>query len=228
MLDTLNKIKEGIIDVLMPKKCLGCGREGSYICENCEIFLSEADPANSTCEVNATTSQVNGLISVWEYEGIIEKAIQKIKYEGCYDIINELIDKAFGKIELNLSKDTIVTYVPMYKKRERYRGFNQAKLIAEKMEEKTGKPVVAFLEKTKDNKSQVGLGPKEREENVKGVFRSTCEVNATTSQVNNVLLIDDVYTTGATMNECIKVLKKAGFKNVWGFTLSRKMSIQNY
>lgn len=200
---------------MWPKKCLGCGREGTYICKACEIFLSE---------VELSKVEPYSIMSAWEYEGIIEKAILKIKYDGCFDIINELIDKAFKKIELNFPPDAYITYVPMYKKREKLRGFNQAELIARAVGKKTGRPVVKLLKKIKDNRSQVGLGPQERAENVKGVFHQS----ENCSRTDNVLIVDDVYTTGATMQECIKTLKNAGVKNVWGFTLSRKMSIQNY
>ncbi len=224
-----SKIKNGILDILFPKMCLGCGREGLYICKDCEVFLSEVPPDKD-------------IVSMWEYEGLMEKLIQKIKYDGCYDIVGELVAMAFKKIDLNLPKDTIITFVPMYKKREKQRGFNQAELIAKKVGEVTGKPVVKLLEKIKDNRSQVGLHPQERAENVKDVFalssdakfssRFTLKGSPATQKIqharlSNLLLVDDVYTTGATMNECTKVLKKAGVKNVWGFTLSRKMSIQN-
>ena len=83
-----------------------------------------------------------------------------------------------------------------------------------------------LLEKIKDNRPQVNLGPQERAENVKNVFKMI-EVRPQ-SMWQNVLIVDDVYTTGATVGECVRVLKKSGVKNVWGFTLSRKMSIQNY
>jgi len=162
------------------------------------------------------------LASVWEYEGIIEKAILKIKYDGCYDIVNELIEKAFKKIEMNLPPDTYITYVPMYKKKERQRGFNQAKLIAERIGEKTGRSVADLLEKTKDNRTQVGLNPKERLENVRDVFTVAPMKEA---KPLSVLLVDDVYTTGATMNECTKALRRAGVKNIYGFTIARKLRI---
>ncbi|MBI2042201.1 MAG: ComF family protein [Candidatus Nealsonbacteria bacterium] len=179
------------------------------------------------------------IVSVWEYEGIIEKAIHKIKYSGCYDIIDELMEKAMKKIELNLPEDTVITYVPMWSKKERQRGFNQSELIARKLEallprrkQRIASSEEAILEKVKDNRSQVGLGPKERAENVKGVFRMRREREArlpagslASTDARNVLLVDDVYTTGATMGECMKVLKKAGVKNVWGFTLARKLSL---
>jgi len=222
----LNKLKENILDILFPRFCLGCGREGLYICKDCEIFLSEVEP--STCEVNATTSQVT---SVWEYEGLMEKLIYKIKFDGCYDIIDELVEKALEKIDLKLPEDTVITFVPMRKKWQRKRGFNQSELIARKLGQLLDLVEQPLLEKVRDNRSQVGLGPEERKENVKGVFRSllTSDFNKLLlkSEVNkvNVLLVDDVYTTGATMNECMKVLKKAGVKNIWGFTLARKLNI---
>lgn len=216
MLVTLNKIKEGIIDILLPKKCLGCGEEGTYICKNCEVFLSEVN----MFEVKPSTH----IMSVWEYEGVIEKAILRIKYDGCHDIIDELVEKAFEKIKLNLPSNTHITYVPMYKKKEKQRGFNQAELIAKKIGEQTGRPVIKLLEKMKDNRSQVGLGPQERLENVNGVFK-IFEVGSSTFKPQSVLIVDDVYTTGATMNECIKVLRKAGVKNVYGFTIAKKLRI---
>ena len=218
MFEVLNKIKEWLLDILFPRFCLGCGREGTYICKDCAIFLSEVDMIEAGPRSN--------IMSVWEYEGLMEKLILKIKYDGCYDIINELVEKAFKTIELNLPPDIYITYVPMYRKKEKRRGFNQAELIAKKVGERTNRPVGKLLEKIKDNRPQVNLGPQERAENVKNVFKMI-EVRPQ-SMWQNVLIVDDVYTTGATVGECVRVLKKSGVKNVWGFTLSRKMSIQNY
>src|SRR3989338_8436885 len=97
----LNKIKDNILDILFPRFCVGCGREGLYICKDCEIFLSEACPEPS-----------RRVVSVWEYEGLMEKLIYKIKFDGCYDIIDELIEKALARVKLNLPEDTVITYVP--------------------------------------------------------------------------------------------------------------------
>lgn len=231
MLEVFTKIKDGLLDILLPRFCVGCGREGLYICKDCEVFLSEVDPI-----LGSPTSQISGnqevglpnIISVWEYEGVIEKAILKIKYEGQYHIIDELVEKALERIDLKLPDDAVITFVPMYKKRQRERGFNQAELIAQKLGSVHSRRVHRLLEKIRDNKSQVGLGPREREENVKGVFGlavpGTAKLGSTRYR-QTVLLVDDVYTTGATINECIKVLRKNGVKNVWTFTLARKLNI---
>lgn len=227
--EVLKRAGGWVMDLLIPKRCVGCKKEGSYICDKCEIFLSEVE------------NTIPGVISVWEYEGLMEKLIYKIKFDGMYHIIDELVEKAMDRIDLKLpaspktanrggSENTIITYVPIWKKKEKERGFNQAELIAKKVAEITGSPVGPVLAKIKDNRSQVGLNPQERIENVKGVFRLLTSdfKKLLKSEVNNILLVDDVYTTGATMQECIKVLKKGGAKNIWGFTLSRKMNIQNY
>ena len=200
----MNKIKEAILDSLLPKYCIGCKKEGQYICDNCELFLSE------------TPNSINNLFTVWEYEGIIEKAIWKIKHDGMFHIIDELVEKAFGKIELNLPPDICITYVPMYKEKERHRGFNQAELMAKKVGEITERKVMKLLDKVRDNQSQAGLSPKERIENVKDSFSFSGAFCP-----KNVLLVDDFYASGATIRECQRALRENGVKNIWGFTLAK-------
>src|SRR3989338_9631662 len=211
MLELLGKLKGGILDILLPKFCVGCGREGLYICKACEVFLSEVPLSKE-------------VMAVWEYEGLMEKLIYKIKFDGCYHIIDELVEKALVRVELKLPEDTVITYVPMWPKKERQRGFNQSEFIARKIGDVHSRGVHGLLEKAKDNRSQVGLGPKEREENVKGVFKYLPR-GFNSMEARNVLLVDDVYTTGATMRECTKVLKRAGAKNVWCFAIARKLRL---
>lgn len=229
MLEALGKLKEEILDILLPKFCLGCGKEGLYICKDCEVFLSEVD-SDLFGFVNPThmlgLRNQTSVMSVWEYEGLMEKLIYKIKFDGCYHIIDELVEKALAKINLKLPEDTVITFVPMSKKRERQRGFNQSELIARRLGNVLGLAEHKLLEKVRDNRSQVGLGPREREENVRNAFRVKSQIiNSKPDVPINILLVDDVYTTGATMNECKKVLRKAGVKNVWGFTLARKLNL---
>lgn len=206
----LNKIKDGILDAILPRRCVGCGKEGKYVCEKCSLFLSEAPtifPGEGLEEV----------VSGWEYEGLIKKLIFQIKYEGMFDAIDELVKKAFEIRESWLPENTIITFVPMFKKKEKQRGFNQAEIIARKIGKIAGKEVIPLLEKIKDTPSQTELNKEEREKNVKGAFRM-CGVGPSTQ---NVLLVDDVWTSGATINECCRILKKAGVEKVWGFTIAR-------
>ena len=205
MLKELLKFKEGIVDILWPKMCLGCGKEGRYICDNCEVFLSETEMFK------------NDIVSVWEYEGLMKKLIDKIKKEGCYDIINELMEKIFVKTEFNLPEDIHITYVPMQEQSIKMRGFNLAELIARRLGEKVNKPVVDLLKKTRKNRSQDDLGLAERMENLENVFT----VREERAFPTNVLLVDDFLVSGKTMEKCFAVLKSAGVKKVSGFTLAR-------
>jgi competence protein ComFC len=212
----LSKTKESILEIILPRFCLGCGKEGRYICEDCELFLSEVE------------NNIPFLTSCWEYEGIIKKAINKIKFAGAHHLVNELVEKASKKISLDLPEGICLTYVPMFKKEEKARGFNLASLIAFQLvnvfnlDKRKSVKIMPLLEKIKDNRKQIGLKLEERIKNVKGVFRFSPKIKDIPEKV---LLVDDIYTTGATMKECIKVLKKSGVKDVWGFTLAREMNI---
>jgi ComF family protein len=129
-----------------------------------------------------------------------------------------------------------LSYVPLHKKKEKTRGFNQSKLMAQEIGKITNLKTENLLEKTKETKSQTELDIKERMENVKDSFtlrldsdfseRFTLKGSDTlrknqNPRFANILLIDDIWTTGATMKECCKVLKKGGAKRVWGFVLAR-------
>jgi competence protein ComFC len=138
-----------------------------------------------------------------------------------------------------LTPGTALTFVPMWKRKERKRGYNQAALIAKEISVISGNSLKSLLEKTKDTKPQTDLDKKERLENVKDSFRyltddrgfiadgrgysisGNQQISAEIRAPQNVVLVDDVWTTGATMKECCKVLKKAGVEKVWGFTLAR-------
>jgi len=208
----LKNIKENIIDILFPKTCVACGKEGEYVCENCSLFLSEAPNI-------IKTSGLEELVSIWEYEGLIRNIIFKIKYEGMFDAVNELVEKAFERREPYVPEDVKITFVPMFKKKEKRRGFNQAELIAKKVGKITGKEVVPLLEKIKDTASQTKLDKEGRMINVKDSFSLLKSIYKPLAE--NILLIDDIWTSGATMRECCKILKEAGAKRVWGFTLAR-------
>jgi len=204
------KLKETVLDIILPRICLGCGKEGKYICEKCELFLSEAPSL-------FRQGGLEELASCWEYEGLIKDIILKIKYYGAFDAINELVEKAFKIREPYLPEGTIITFVPMFKRKEKRRGFNQAELIARKLGRIMGQKVLPLLEKIKDTSSQTKLNKVERMANIKNSFLA----KEGAGRHDNILLVDDVWTSGATMKECAKVLKRSGVKRVFGFTLAR-------
>lgn len=217
-------IKDLLLDVLFPKLCVGCGKEGKYICAKCSIFISECESLREVrpLGIGRTSTKLDGLTSLWAYEGIIKELIHAIKYQGITDIIKELI--SLINIDIYYS---YITYVPMYLKGEKQRGFNQARLIAKELSSNNEARVINLLEKIKDTEPQMKLNQEERLENIKGSFRlkearplENFNKEAVRGRAS-ILLVDDVFTTGATMQECCKVLKQAGIKKVWGFTLAR-------
>ena len=241
----LEKLKNGVLEAVFPAACVSCGKEGAYICAQCEIFLVEASFICPVCRQASFTGErhrlcapkygLQGLVSVWEYEGAAQRLVHCIKYNGVTHAIGESIERACSSMVFNqrrfgtflsflFSPDTLVTFVPMHSKKEKRRGFNQAELFANMLAKRTKSTAASLLQKSKETKPQVDLDKEQRKVNVKDSFvmanvsGGTLSVPITTL---SVVLVDDVWTTGATMQECCRVLKKAGIREVWGFTLAR-------
>lgn len=114
----------------------------------------------------------------------------------------------------------LITFTPLYWRRQAQRGYNQSELLAQEVSKRVNLPVIDLLIKTKQTKRQADLSGKERRENLKQVFKAKSE-KLKVIKGKTIILIDDVYTTGSTLNECGRVLKKAGAKAIWGLVISR-------
>ena len=189
----------GIVDWIYPKRCVGCGEEGSFVCKNCR----------QTIEVKG-----NGLA----YEGVVRKLLKEIKYRGTHAMIGELVDIWIEKLG-GMEEEGVVTSVPMWRKKRRERGFNQAELIARELAMRLNKEYIETLRRVRSTKPMYGLTRKERRANVSGAF----EVNGEVYKFNNrqIILVDDVWTTGATCRECERVLRVAGVLRVKIITMAR-------
>ena len=117
------------------------------------------------------------------------------------------------------------TFVPMPEDREKERGYNQAKVLCEKFSELTGIPMIDSLVRIKSVTKQSTLKADERAKNIIGSFKA---INKHAIKNKEILLIDDVMTTGATASECAKILRKAGAKNVQVLTLAKTPSLEIY
>lgn len=194
-----------IIDAIYPPKCIACDsiveRNEYPICTNC----------NSS--INWFSSDVSSVRSLAAYDGKWAEVIHNFKYNNRTDLAGPL-----GRL---LAKRVICEYdlilpVPLHPKRLRERGYNQSALMAGVMAKETGlKWHCNVLRRVKESPPQVGLDHAKRLENVKGAFESKSLAGET------ILLIDDVLTTGATIKECIGVLKKAGGGIIDALTLAR-------
>ncbi len=223
-----------IWDIIFPKKCISCGREGQYLCEDClslvpinpfKYCLCEKMEKRNKCE-QCKNKYLDKILSATSFNNkIVKDAIYKLKYGYIEDLsipLSFLVLSHLKTIDCQINNDFILIPVPMYIKKKKKRGFNQSEEIAKLISELTGIKISTSLIKTKGTKPQMELNRKERIENIKNCFAITDK-----KEVENktILLLDDVYTTGTTMNECAKILKENGAKEVWGLSVAREIEL---
>ena len=218
-----------LLDLLFPKKCVSCGRFGSYICRSCFAKIEFIEkPVCPVCQRQAVGGKthpgcknrycLDGLVVACRYRGPAKAAIQKVKYKWIFDIGQTLVDLIVANLwRFDLVSDVILVPVPLHPWRKKWRGFNQAKILAKALSVRFSQPCQDVLSRFRETQSQVGLKRDQRHENVKGVFglKDGFKVKG-----RDFVLVDDVYTSGATMGECAKVLKRVGAKSVWAMVVA--------
>jgi len=233
-------LKNSLLDILFPKFCLGCNKEGTYLCTDCVSILGVLEHHYCLCDKNpirliqpgkcsrCKTKNLSGLFTALPYQerSLTKKLISSFKYppylKELADPLSDLIIKHFLICEEDpkeiLKKGHLIP-IPLTEQKLKKRNYNQAQELTKQLSEKLKvSAILNNLIKTKKTKPQVGLSKKERKQNLKNAFSCTKP-----SQIKRkeIFLIDDVYTTGATMEEAAKTLKKAGAKKVWGIAIAR-------
>jgi ComF family protein len=182
----------------------------------------------------------NRAVAYGSYEGGLRELIHLLKYNGVRPaaaVLGRMLSEAIADLESTFEHPAMfdqtiaVIPVPLYKTKLRQRGFNQAELIARAALKQL--PVAArfqlvsgVLLRTRDTESQIGLTGHQRRENLRGAFAVPCATQITGREV---LLVDDVYTTGTTASECARVLLRAGASQVWVATVARTLKLaSNY
>lgn len=240
------RIKIFLLDILFPIQCLGCGKEGQWICDECLEAIKLTDYlVCPICKKNSVSGKVcwlcqdktalAGLLVACSYKNeFLKKAIHIFKYKFVQDLSKPLavfliqrLETVFGseffpafwKDEV-YSSEFLIIPVPLHQKRLRWRGFNQAELL--------GKRVSSFLKlpfkgdvliRRRYTIPQTEIKNKEkRKENIKGAFQCIVPEKV---KAKRIILVDDVCTTASTLNECAKALSKSGAKEIWGLVLAR-------
>ena len=217
-----NWIKEAIA----PARCAGCFRYGGWICDQCRssvvgvkkqrCFKCNKDADLGIC--NECSSCLDGVVVACEFgDGWIRKAIHQFKYGGNYEVAEVIKDIMIENSNLVIGSRAIVTWVPMYKTKIYSRGYNQARVLATKIAERLDLETSALLKKKLNTVSQVGLDRQQRLVAVQGSIEGLEKLVG-----DEVILVDDVLTTGATLEECAKVLKNMGAGKVYGFVIARR------
>ena len=225
-----------LLDLLFPRRCVGCGKFSSYFCADCTKTIKRSILLCPVCEKPAidgithprchTRYSLDGLISFFKYEGIIRQAIKTLKYRFVTDLSEEFVElipaELFSQLTMQqLNNETILIPIPLHPSRLRFRGFNQAEVLGKLLANRLNIPIrIDILKRVKKTIPQVEVKDrKKRLANMEGVFTFN---NLTIQQLNNnsILLFDDVFTTGATLRSAANVLKRTGAKTVWGITLA--------
>ncbi len=231
----MNVLLDQFIDLIFPPRCTICKKRGhAVICGDCAGKIEFLPPAlcgicgkpkgrrftEGICEDCAKERPAFAMArSAALYDGVIKQAMHKFKFGGktaLSPFFGDILFSYLSKGEMPLEEIDLVIPLPLSSKREKQRGYNQSMLLAEEISGRCSINIdITSLKKIRDVAPQFELSRKERLLNVKGAFRSAPLAGST------ILLVDDIYTTGATAKEASQALKDAGAKDVYVLTLAR-------
>jgi ComF family protein len=235
VLPLLAKFKGAALNLLFPQKCLGCGEEGELLCPNCLKHLPRIIPpicpkcgrphSNDllcpACIAYASnnSSSIDGIRSPLRFHGLVREAIHQFKYKNLSSLARPLSNFLADYLIRNPIPFQVLVPVPLHTRRLRERGYNQSFLLALELSRQLNLPLIDdSLVRVKYLSPQAKTSClEERLSNVKQAF----SVHGSRLSQEKVLLIDDVSTSGATLEACAAVLKTAGAASVWGLTLAR-------
>lgn len=222
------------LDLVFPEICQGCGIEGIYFCLECQAKIKSPSQRCFVCSRDSFLGQIHpecqsqkvflaGVLVVAPYENRgIQDLIRYLKYYSVRPIgkmLGQLMADFLISLDLvDYFAGSAVVPVPLHKRRLRSRGFNQAEILASDVAGRMNWELLPILTKARSTQSQVDLKKEERLENLKGVFACSRGLSL---EGRKILLVDDVASTAATLNECAKVLKKQRASEVWGLVVAR-------
>jgi ComF family protein len=202
---------------IFPATCAGCNCSGTWLCPKCQQRLVEVDARSAALETDPSGMSVE-LRARFVYVEPVRRAIHLLKYEG------ERARSAWfaAQLESTLvgiqSAHTLLESVPLSPRRERSRGFNQSREIALLLSASTNVPLGDDIVRVRDTRPQVELSGLERITNVRDAFRVDTRLDG-----KQIVLVDDVITTGATMRECALACYEAGAASVLGLAVARAL-----
>ncbi|OGO77298.1 MAG: hypothetical protein A2Y23_02685 [Clostridiales bacterium GWB2_37_7] len=230
----MRNIKKSLIQLLYPKciRCCVCGRAAiEEVCSACLASLEylegrvclkcgkgfDDDYDDHTCpDCKLGDKHFDMAFSCFRYKAMGKTIIHKLKYESCKEVSHTLARLMHQKLkDENIVVDAVVP-VPIHSRKEEARGFNQALLIAEKIAAMSDVPLWDCITRTKETQEQFKLDKIHRILNVHNAFCIKMLYND--EEYNSVLLVDDVYTTGSTVDECSRILKQQGIEKIFVIT----------
>jgi competence protein ComFC len=225
-----NSVVEFVKEAIAPVQCVGCSVFGAWICDACRdeiVWVKEQrcykcgqlSPAGRTCDKCRKESKLTAVAVAAHFdEGPIRLAIHALKYGGAYELAPILAGALKNVVpsEIAGSKGWVIAPVPMAKSRKRLRGYNQAELLAKEISVQLQVPLMDGLLKIRPTSPQAELSRAARLVNLRGSMTAVGSLAGA-----RVILVDDVATTGATLEECARALREAGAKRVCGVVIAR-------
>ena len=215
---------QSLIELLAPAECVGCGAEGAVLCQDCRrdaamragaCFLCGRPSADGgTCASCQPVTKVRGVSVAVHYEGAVKEMILLLKFHRARSAAGVAAEMILSSLPAGL-KVEVVCGVPVSAGRYRERGYNQSDLVARRVAAGLGLPFRRLLVR-RGSVHQLGTGRQTRFEQVAGAFAAIQQLPG-----QRVLLVDDVVTTGATLDACANELVAAGAVSVWGATVAR-------
>jgi len=237
-----------LVDLFFPKFCLGCKKEGTFLCNDCRELLEIGEFNYCLCDKplrllpnqkngkcpSCQSKKLSGLYFAVSFKNVLaKKLIYQFKYEpylkDLKSTLSGILIEHFIKTKKNTDEiweNSILIPVPIDNKKLKIRGYNQSEELAKELSKTLKIPVVSdVLVKIKKTPPQMELSKQDREKNLLGAFVINKRAGVSDTPALNekkIFLVDDVYTTGSTMEECAKVLKEVGVKQVWGIAIARE------
>ena len=228
----LDQLKGKVVDFLFPARCLGCAVEGSFICTSCRRALPRLLPPlcpkcsrpliqEDRCPLCLKWRlEIDGIRALFLLQGLVRQAVHQFKYNNLKALAFPLAQLLAESLESKPLPAEVIIPVPLHPQRLRERGYNQSGLLARELGRVSGLPVwEGSILRLRNTPAQVrAASADDRRRNVRGAF--SC--NDEKVRGKRVLVLDDVCTTGATVDSCAVALKAAGASSVWGLVLARE------
>lgn len=190
------------------------------LCGKCGKPVLSLVPECRECE--GKRFYVKNLRSVGRYDGNLKQVILSLKYSSAFKAADYL-GKKMARLDIDCQgeNDLIISFIPIKRTKQAFRGYNQAELLARSLAKQLNLPVVRLLVKVKHTRDQSGLTKTERKQNLRDAFLCT---NSRKVEGKTIILVDDVYTSGNTMNEAARTLLCSGASEIIGLTAARTLS----
>lgn len=210
---------EFVLNFLFPPACCVCGKlDQNWLCPKCEKRVERLE---KSCLVEIENKKYEKLLYLFQYESLVRKLILRYKFSN-KAYLNHFFANQIAQNEKNrelLKEYDMIIPVPMHKKKMQKRGYNQTELVANELEKSLGIPMRKdILSKVVNTTTQSKLGGKARQSNIQHAFFIQNDIEV---EDKKIILLDDIYTTGATSEECSRVLKDAGAREILVLVLAK-------